>query len=331
RRTELQAELGDTGDGPLQSELEALLARQPDCEQRLSAARDAVAEQESVETALERQRVERGRELDALRQRLEALRLEAGEARVHCRTLAEQLAELEQEPAAMLAGLPAGAEEAQWQRDLEQVTARVQRLGAVNLAAIEEHAQLSERKCHLDRQDADLRDALETLEVAMARIDRDTRSRFRETFERINEQLGILFPRLFGGGKAFLQLTEDDPLEAGVTLMAQPPGKRVGRIQLLSGGEKALTALALVFAIFQLNPAPFCMLDEVDAPLDEANVGRFGRLVEEMAEQVQFIIVTHNKTTMAITQHLAGVTMHEPGVSRLVTVDVDEAVRLAAV
>ncbi|MCB1811822.1 MAG: AAA family ATPase, partial [Candidatus Competibacteraceae bacterium] len=189
--------------------------------------------------------------------------------------------------------------------------------------------QLAERKTFLDEQDADLREALALLEDAMAKIDRETRNRFKTTFEQVNTHLQQLYPSLFGGGEAYLELTGTDTLNAGVAIIARPPGKRPGTIQLLSGGEKALTAIALIFSIFQLNPAPFCMLDEVDAPLDDANVGRFGKLVEKMSEQVQFIIVTHNKTTMEIAQHLAGVTMHEPGVSRLVAVDVDEAVRMA--
>ena len=165
----------------------------------------------------------------------------------------------------------------------------------------------------------------------MHKMDRETRARFRETFERVNADLEALFPRLFGGGQAHLELTGEDALDAGVTIMAKPPGKRIGSIGLMSGGEKALTAIALVFAIFQLNPAPFCLLDEVDAPLDEANIGRFGALVREMAQRVQFIFITHNKATMEIARHLAGVTMQEPGVSRLVAVDVEEAARLAAV
>ena len=166
-------------------------------------------------------------------------------------------------------------------------------------------------------------------ENAIRQIDRETRSRFQDTFERVSAGLGELFPRLFGGGQAHLALTGEEVLEAGVTVMAKPPGKRVGSIGLLSGGEKALTAVALVFAIFQLNPAPFCLLDEVDAPLDEANVGRFGALVRELSERVQFIFVTHNKATMEIAQHMAGVTMQEPGVSRLVAVDVEAAARWA--
>jgi chromosome segregation protein len=201
----------------------------------------------------------------------------------------------------------------------------------VNLAAIDELREHTERKEYLDRQFADLTSALDTLEEAMKRIDKETRSRFDDTFERINNGLKEKFPRLFGGGHAYLELTGDDPLAAGVAVMARPPGKRNSSIHQLSGGEKALTAVALVFSIFDLNPAPFCLLDEVDAPLDEHNVGRFCDIVREMSKRVQFIFITHNKTTMELAAQLLGVTMHEPGVSRLVAVDVDEAVRLAAV
>jgi len=238
---------------------------------------------------------------------------------------------LDTTPEALVPTLPAVAEEGTWLVRLEQLERRIQRLGPINLAAIEEFAQLSERKQYLDAQDADLLEALATLENAMRKMDRETRARFRETFEQVNAGLQELFPRLFGGGQAHLELTQEDMLEAGVTIMAKPPGKRIGSITLLSGGEKALTAVALVFAIFQLNPAPFCLLDEVDAPLDEANVGRFGALVRDMSTRVQFIFITHNKATMEIAQHLIGVTMQEPGVSRLVAVDVDAAAQLAGV
>jgi chromosome segregation protein len=169
------------------------------------------------------------------------------------------------------------------------------------------------------------------LTAAIQKIDRETRTRFKETYEKVNEGLGAMFPRLFGGGHAYLQLTEDDLLSTGVSVMARPPGKRNTSIHLLSGGEKALAAIALVFAIFELNPAPFCLLDEVDAPLDDINAIRFSELVKDMSERVQFIVVTHNKITMEIAQQLIGVTMNEPGVSRLVAVDVDEAVELVAV
>ena len=214
---------------------------------------------------------------------------------------------------------------------LKGVQADIEKLGQVNLAAIDELKEQSERKEYLDRQFTDLTDALDTLEQAMQRIDKETRTRFEETFNRINAGLQEKFPRLFGGGHAYLELVGEDPLAAGIAVMARPPGKRNSTIHQLSGGEKALTAVALVFSIFDLNPAPFCLLDEVDAPLDEHNVGRFCDIVREMSQRVQFIFITHNKTTMELASQLIGVTMNEPGVSRLVAVDVDEAVRLAAV
>ncbi|MEM7294558.1 MAG: chromosome segregation protein SMC, partial [Pseudomonadota bacterium] len=207
--------------------------------------------------------------------------------------------------------------------------ARINRLGPINLAAIEEHAEQESRKEYLDKQYTDVTEALATLEAAIEKIDKETRSRFKETFERVNSKLQDYFPQLFGGGQANLVMTGSDLLNTGVSILARPPGKRVSNIHLLSGGEKALTAVALVFAFFELNPAPFCMLDEVDAPLDDANVGRYCELVREMSERVQFIFITHNKTTMELSDHLMGVTMQEPGVSRLVSVDVAEASRLA--
>ena len=201
--------------------------------------------------------------------------------------------------------------------------------GAINLAAIEEYQVQSERKTYLDSQHEDLMEALETLDNAIRKIDRETRQRFKETFDQVNGGLQALFPKVFGGGNAYLELTGDDLLETGVAIMARPPGKKNSTIHLLSGGEKALTAIALVFSIFQLNPAPFCMLDEVDAPLDDANVGRYANMVKEMSKQVQFIYITHNKIAMEMADQLMGVTMHEPGCSRLVSVDVDEAAALA--
>lgn len=216
-----------------------------------------------------------------------------------------------------------------WGKTVADLDARLRRLEPVNLAAIAEHAEAAQRKEYLDAQDADLSSALETLEDAIRRIDRETRGRFKDTFDRVNSGVQQLYPRLFGGGHAYLELTGEDMLDTGVAIMARPPGKRVSSISLLSGGEKAMTAVALVFAIFQLNPAPFCLLDEVDAPLDEANVGRLASLVKEMSEQVQFLFVTHNKATMEMAEQLSGVTMREPGVSRLVSVDLAEAARLA--
>jgi chromosome segregation protein len=227
--------------------------------------------------------------------------------------------------------LTADASVPNWEHSLATVRADLEKLGQVNLAAIDELKEQTERKDYLDRQFADLTSALDTLDEAMRRIDKETRNRFEETYERVNTGLKEKFPRLFGGGHAYLELVGEDILTAGVAIMARPPGKKNSTIHLLSGGEKALTAVALVFSIFDLNPAPFCLLDEVDAPLDEHNVGRFCDIVRDMSARVQFIFITHNKTTMELASQLVGVTMNEPGVSRLVAVDVDAAMRLAAV
>lgn len=215
--------------------------------------------------------------------------------------------------------------ETELKKALTSVREALNKIGAVNLVAIEESKTLRERKTYLDAQDEDLNRALTTLENAIKQIDKETRERFMETFNQVSKDFSTLFPRLFGGGKAYLQLTDDDALTSGVNIIAHPPGKKPGTIHLLSGGEKAMTAMALVFAIFNLNPAPFCMLDEVDAPLDEANVGRLGDLLNEMSEKVQFIFITHNKATMSISDSLIGVTMSEPGVSRIVSVNLAEA------
>ena len=242
----------------------------------------------------------------------------------------KQLEEGDHQVAQVLETMPEGANESEWQLSLERIANRIARLGPINLAAIDEYNLQSERKNYLDMQNEDLATALDTLESAIRKIDKETRNRFRDTFERVNSGLQRLFPRVFGGGSAYLEMTGDDLLDTGITIMARPPGKKNSTIHLLSGGEKALTAIALVFSIFQLNPAPFCILDEVDAPLDDANTGRYARLVKEMSEKVQFIFITHNKISMELADQLLGVTMHEPGVSRLVSVDVDEAAELAA-
>ncbi|MBK1694218.1 chromosome segregation protein SMC [Chromatium weissei] len=284
---------------------------------------------------LERQRLAQAVALN--QQQLETLRLAQQERLVRAQTLEEQLTELGTTANAVLATVNAKPvdsaaadvdDETRWREALARVRARIQRLGAINLAAIDEFKELAERKAYLDAQHADIAGALEALEQAIRKIDRETRSRFKDTFERVNHEFQELFPKLFGGGQAYLELTEADVLEAGVRVMARPPGKRNATIHLLSGGEKALTAVALVFAIFQLNPAPFCLLDEVDAPLDDANVVRFCDLLQSLAPQVQFIFISHNKVTMESADHLLGVTMHEPGVSRLVAVDVAAAVAL---
>jgi len=246
-------------------------------------------------------------------------------------TLLEQINAAGFDHRQLLEAMPGEAGIEAWAQRAEKLEQRIQRLGPINLAAIEEYEEESKRKVYLDAQLADLIEALQTLENAIGKIDRETRSRFKDTFEQVNTGLQENFPTLFGGGHAYLELTGNDLLDTGVTVMARPPGKRNSTIHLLSGGEKALTAIALVFAIFRLNPSPFCMLDEVDAPLDDANVGRYCDMVKKMSEQVQFVFITHNKITMEMANQLTGVTMHEPGVSRLVAVDVDAAFEMVAV
>ncbi len=332
RKTELERQLED-GLAPLESmqrELEALLEQRVTVEAELGAARRKVQSLEADLRELQERRNARDQEVDAAREIFEGLRLETREVSVRRQTAAEQFTTTGFELDTLRAGLPPEAGVLAWEEQLGQLAARIERLGPINLASIDELREQSERKQYLDAQLADLNDALTTLENAIRKIDRETRARFKETFDRVNAGMQEIFPKLFGGGHAFLQLESDDLLEAGVTVMARPPGKRISTIHLLSGGEKALTAVALVFAIFQLNPAPFCMLDEVDAPLDDANVGRFCDIVRAMSDKVQFIIITHNKTTMEMVHQLTGVTMYEPGVSRLVAVDIDEAVRMAA-
>lgn len=228
----------------------------------------------------------------------------------------------------VLKAIPAEMTLASREQYLLDLVNKINRLGAINLAAIEEYNLELQRKQHLDEQYDDLNEALATLDAAIEKMDKETRQRFQMTFDEVNAAFQSLFPRLFGGGRAMLELTCDNLLEAGVLVMAQPPGKRNSTIHLLSGGEKAMTAVALVFAIFQLNPSPFCMLDEVDAPLDDVNVGRFCTLVKEMSQFVQFLFITHNKVTMELAEHLIGVTMREPGVSRVVAVDVEQALSM---
>jgi len=309
--------------------LEALLEQHLETEAQLAQLRDQV---EALQTQLrdaEAGRARADQQQQIVRDSLNSLRMEWQNIATRRDAQADLLKEAQGDLAQMLEQLPAQASEQEWQLSLERVGQRISRLGAINLAAIDEFTSSSERKTYLDQQDADLMEALETLENAIRKIDKETRALFKETFEKVNIGLQALFPKVFGGGSAYLALTDDDLLEAGVTIMARPPGKKNSTIHLLSGGEKALTALSLVFSIFQLNPAPFCLLDEVDAPLDDANVARFARLVEEMSQQVQFIYITHNKIAMEMATQLMGVTMQEPGVSRLVSVNVDEAAALA--
>jgi chromosome segregation protein len=333
RRVELEQELA-LGDEPIvkmQARLNETLALRLTVEAELGLARAAVEEAEVALRALDERRLAAEQCVQAAREAMEQARLAAQETHVRRAALAEQFAQTGCELAAVQAQLSPEANVAAWEESLAGTRADIERLGSVNLAAIDELREQSQRKEYLDSQFADLNSALDTLADAMRRIDRETRTRFEDTFERINAGLREKFPRLFGGGHAYLELVGEDKLTAGVAVMARPPGKKNSTIHLLSGGEKALTAVALVFSIFDLNPAPFCLLDEVDAPLDEHNVGRFCDIVRDMSSRVQFVFITHNKGTMELASQLIGVTMNEPGVSRLVTVDVDEAVRLAAV
>lgn len=263
------------------------------------------------------------------RDQLNLAQSKAQETKIRQETYQEQLTELNENYEEVFNRIPENAMVDDWQKRLTQVENKVQRLGVINLAAIEEYAEQLERKTYLDEQQEDLMNALKTLDLAMEKIDQDTRKRFKSTFEQVNKNFQALFPSVFGGGQAYLMLTENNLLTTGVSVMAQPPGKKNVSIQSLSGGEKAMTAMALVFSIFQLNPAPFCMLDEVDAPLDDANVERFVKLIAKMATSVQFIVISHNKITMEAAKHLVGVTMGEPGVSRLVSVDIQQAMHLA--
>ncbi|WOJ93989.1 chromosome segregation protein SMC [Congregibacter variabilis] len=320
-------------DEPLEGlklDLESQLALRLESETHLTAARQALADIEHTLREAEQERIQIEQRAAGLREKLESRRFAVQGLEHQQNTMQGQLEELGGNLDSLLEALPEEVDMSAWQAELERYANRIARLGPINLAAVEEYQQQSERKRYLDAQNEDLESALDTLEAAIRKIDKETRNRFKDTFDQVNAGLQELFPRVFGGGAASLEMTGDDLLDTGVSILAQPPGKKNSTIHLLSGGEKALTAIALVFSIFQLNPAPFCMLDEVDAPLDDANVGRYARMVKEMSEKVQFVFITHNKITMEMADQLMGVTMHEPGVSRLVTVDVEEAAELAA-
>ncbi len=314
-----------------QRELEALFSHRTPLENDLACTRAALKRAEAElhdHTGLWR-RLEETR--DQARSALEQARLAAEAARVRWQTAAAQVEAEAVDLPEILESLPEVADPQVWQKQLDQLKAQQASLGEVNLAAIEEHRLHWERLRFLDKQYADLETSLEMLAKAIRQIDRESRACFRTTFEAVDRHFRERFPILFGGGEAWLELAgSDNPLDAGVRIVARPPGKRNSSIHLLSGGEKALTAIALVFSFFELNPAPVCLLDEVDAPLDEANVGRFCQLLKSMSERVQFIFVTHNKTTMEIAAQLIGVTMREPGVSRIVAVDLNQAAEMAA-
>ncbi|HEY5645857.1 MAG TPA: chromosome segregation protein SMC [Pseudomonadales bacterium] len=313
----------------LKRDLEQKLAERHQVESALTEARKTLDDIDARIRELEAERAAAESAVSEVRGQLESARVARQGQTVQAENLLEKIRSTGMTLEAARAGLPEDASESAWTEALELTDRRISRLGPINLAAIDEFETQSERKIYLDQQNEDLEQALETLLAAIRKIDRETRQRFKETFETVNRRLGELFPKVFGGGHAYLELTGEDLLDTGVSLMARPPGKRNASVHLLSGGEKAMTAVALIFAIFHLNPSPVCMLDEVDAPLDDVNVLRFAELIRDMSRDVQFVIITHNKLTMEMADQLLGVTMHEPGVSRLVTVDVEEAAAMA--
>lgn len=331
RLEDLMAQLED-GDAPvetLEHEHQAALSERVRTERVLGEARTLLDSIDGELRSFEQTRHQRDEQALAQRERISQRKLDQQALVLSADQLSAAVVKAGFVLDDVINTLPEAADPADWEQSVQQIDARMRRLEPVNLAAISEYGEASQRAEYLEAQNLDLTTALETLEEAIRKIDRETRGRFKDTFDRVNSGVQALYPRLFGGGHAYLELTGEDLLDTGVAIMARPPGKRVSSISLLSGGEKAMTAVALVFAIFQLNPAPFCLLDEVDAPLDEANVGRLANMVKEMSEKVQFLFVSHNKATMEAAHQLSGVTMREPGVSRLVSVDLEEAARLA--
>jgi chromosome segregation protein len=326
-----RAEMARLDDSAVRSGLDGWLAQRGAAEQKLREARSRLDELAQQLRATDEKRLQLEREQQPRRDKITELQLREQAARLAVEQYAQQLAEAHADEAALAARLDAApVKPAALQAEIARLAQEIEALGAVNLAALDELGQARERKGFLDAQSSDLKAAIGTLEDAIRRIDRETRELLQQTFDQVNLQFGQLFPKLFGGGEAKLMMTGDEILDAGVQVMAQPPGKRNSTIHLLSGGEKALTATALVFALFKLNPAPFCLLDEVDAPLDDANTERFCDLVRSMTGNTQFLFITHNKIAMEMAEQLIGVTMQEQGVSRIVAVDIDSAVRLTA-
>ncbi|HIE3579907.1 TPA: chromosome segregation protein SMC [Legionella anisa] len=318
-------------EGPgeeLQEQLAQQLQKHSEVELQLNLSREQLSQLRMELEECEKNILNYDVEVKRIQEQIGQTRMEEQALVVRASSVHESLDELGLLPQSLLEQIPEGVTQVMREDELIALSEKIKRLGAINLAAIEEFTTEQQRKMYLDEQYNDLNQALATLETAIEKMDKETRSRLENTFEEVNSSFKALFPRLFGGGRAQLKLTCDNLLEAGIVVMAQPPGKRNSTIHLLSGGEKAMTAVALVFAIFQLNPSPFCMLDEVDAPLDDVNVGRFCALVKEMSQFVQFLFITHNKVTMELADHLIGVTMREPGVSRLVAVDVTQALAM---
>ncbi len=330
----LERDLAELDASASQAGLQEALEIRAEREEALTLARQELDNLSALLRGADEERMQQEHALEPLRARITELQLEEQAARLAEAQFTEQLnnREVDRETLAReLAAMPDEWRRANWlQSEVGRISRQIEALGPVNLAALDELTSSRERKNFLDAQQADLLTAIETLEDAIRKIDRETRELLQQTFDTVNGHFGELFPRLFGGGEARLSMTGDEILDAGVQVMAQPPGKRNSTIHLLSGGEKALTATALVFALFKLNPAPFCLLDEVDAPLDDANTERYANLVNAMSEQTQFLFISHNKIAMQMAKQLVGVTMQEQGVSRIVAVDIDSAVQMAA-
>ncbi len=324
----LQQEMFGLDEAPLETGLQNALAARVAREESLGAARNALEEMTNRLRNEDEARVQCEQGLTPLRERMEQLRLKDQELLLTETQFEENLKQAQADQEALKVSYEqTGPKAGPLQSEINRLSNDIAALGAVNLAALDELTEAQERGTYLANQHADLLEATNTLEAAIKKIDQETRELLKATFDTVNANLGELFPQFFGGGRAELVLTGEELLDAGVQIIAQPPGKKNASIHLLSGGEKALTALSLVFALFKLNPAPFCLLDEVDAPLDDANTVRYSEMVKRMSSETQFLFITHNRITMEMAQHLAGVTMNEPGVSRIVAVDVQEALR----
>ena len=314
----------------IQKRLDELLKGRLAVEEKLLKSRKSIEECNSSIHSFEKEKIEKEQAAITLRELLENLRLERQASKIEQNNIEKQVSDLDGSLSKIKERLDKNKSAENYASELEEIEVKITRLGAINLVAMEEFEQETERKALLDEQHKELTEALETLEKAITKIDKETRTTFKDTFDKLNQSLSKSFPKLFGGGHAELVMLGDDLLNCGIGISARPPGKKNASVSQLSGGEKALTAIATVFAFFELNPAPFCLLDEVDAPLDDLNTMRFIDLVNDMSQRVQFVYITHNKISMEKSKHLMGVTMQEPGVSRMVAVDVDQAVEMAA-
>jgi chromosome segregation protein len=324
-----QRELEGLEAGTANEGLQDLLDRRTQQERALADARHELDQITQQLRQFEDARMQGERSLQPQRDKITEMQLKEQAARLNQEQFAQQLAEVQADEAALAEKLHPDMKASYLQGEVTRLTNAIAALGAVNLAALDELATASERKNFLDSQNRDLTEAIATLEDAITKIDKETRDLLQDTFDRVNQSFSELFPILFGGGQAKLIMTGEEILDSGVQVMAQPPGKKNATIHLLSGGEKALTATALVFSMFRLNPAPFCLLDEVDAPLDDANTERFCRMVKRMSDQTQFLFISHNKIAMEMANQLIGVTMQEQGVSRIVAVDMESAASFA--